>query len=124
MTIGVDRIDRKRVERLLKTSHFEPRLICTSREVSLFKRANNKTLCFALLFGAKEATSKALRHRLSGPSMFKSYEVFFRQKKPFCKFLASKNHVNNAIYSINMYATDVDGWAIVATSCSIDRYRK
>lgn len=103
MASGIDRVDRARIQRLTRSGHFNPGIVCTPAEVVLFKKSKNRTLCFALLFGAKEATSKALKHPVASPGMLKSYEVFFEKGKPFCRHLSKNRSVACKIFSINRF---------------------
>ena len=56
---GVDIINNKRINRLLKNTLFVKR-IYSSKEILLSKKSNSKTSYFAKRFAAKEAFSKSI----------------------------------------------------------------
>ncbi len=73
--VGVDLIETERAERFVRSHPDGVARFLTPQENLLLRRARRRGLAFAFLFAAKEAASKAVGQSLSGPGMFRDFQV-------------------------------------------------
>ena len=92
--IGVDIIENKRIEKLIKSSIFKNK-IYSSKELTQSKLIKNKVAYFSKRFAAKEAFSKALGTGFRMNLNFKDIEVFNdKMGKPY---FVTNNKITNII---------------------------
>ena len=103
MGIGVDIVDNKRFQKLIKKKIFLNRIF-TNNEIKFSKKTINKINYYAKRFAAKEALVKSLGTGFRNNLNFKDIEILNdKMGKPY--FLRSKkiNHIVNKKFKIKTY---------------------
>ena len=84
--IGVDIIENNRFKKLIKKKKFINR-ICSTKEINIFKKKNNKILYLSKRFSAKEAFVKALGSGFRNKLCFNDISILNDKRgKPYFLF--------------------------------------
>ena len=84
--IGVDIVENNRFKKLIKKKKFINR-VCSSKEINIFKRKNNKILYLSKRFSAKEAFVKALGSGFRNKLCFNDISILNDKRgKPYFLF--------------------------------------
>ena len=84
--IGVDIVENNRFKKLIKKKKFINR-ICSSKEINIFKKKNNKILYLSKRFSAKEAFVKALGSGFRNKLCFNDISILNDKRgKPYFLF--------------------------------------
>ena len=102
MNVGIDTVEIKRIEELLKKDAFLSRVF-SAEEQKEFALKNNKSEHIAAAFAAKEAFSKAIGTGIAGFALTEVSLLHFENGKPYLSF--SGNALS--IVKENNYAFDV-----------------
>lgn len=89
--VGVDLVEVKRVERLVRRHPDGVARFLTPAEAVLLKNSRKKALAFALIFAAKEAASKSVGVSLAGPGMLRDFRVLKRGRRLEVRWSRSKS---------------------------------
>ena len=101
--IGVDIIQNKRIQILIKNQKFIDRTF-TKKEVKFSKKILNKTNYFAKRFAAKEAFAKSIGTGLRNNLNFKDIEVLNDKiGKPYFSISKKMNSIINKRFKIKKY---------------------
>ncbi len=118
--IGVDIVENKRIQKLVKNKNFINRIF-TSKEINFSKKILNKTNYFAKRFAAKESFVKALGTGFRENINFKNIEINNDKKgKPF---YSKNNKIDQVIknrfkikkYDIFLSISDENNYSIAYT---------
>ena len=84
--IGVDIVENNRFKKLIKKKKFINR-ICSTKEINIFKKKNNKILYLSKRFSAKEAFVKALGSGFRNKLCFNDISILNDKRgKPYFLF--------------------------------------
>ena len=108
MYVGIDIIERKRIERLFSVNEDFLRRIYTEKEVEYCKQKKNKYQHFAARFASKEAMFKALGTGWVGNMKWTDIELLNDEMgRPYLnlygsvKEMAEKKHIDNISVSLS-----------------------
>lgn len=108
MNIGIDTVEIKRIEAMLKKEQFLSRVF-SEAEQKEFALKNNKPQHVAAAFAAKEAFSKALGTGLCGFSLTEVSLLHYENGKPYLSFSGNALSIvekNNLSFDVSVTHTD------------------
>ncbi len=115
MNVGIDSVEIKRIEELLKKDGFLTRVF-SAEEQKEFALKNNKPEHVAAAFAAKEAFSKAIGTGIVGFALTEVSLLHFENGKPYLSFSGkalSTVEKNNYNFDVSVTHTDSVATAIV-----------
>ena len=84
--VGIDLVEIARASRFVLLHHKKLETFLTPSEYRLFSKSKSKVECFALLFAAKEAASKALGITLTHPGLFRHFRISLGENRLKVRF--------------------------------------
>ena len=101
--IGVDIVENNRFKKLIKKKKFINR-ICSSKEITIFKKKNNKILYLSKRFSAKEAFVKALGSGFRNKLCFNDISILNDKRgKPYFSFNQKIKNILKNKYKLNKF---------------------
>ena len=101
--IGVDIVENNRFKKLTKKKKFINR-ICSSKEINIFKKKNNKILYLSKRFSAKEAFVKALGSGFRNKLCFNDISILNdKSGKPYFLFNQKIRNILKNKYKLNKF---------------------
>ena len=98
--IGVDIVENNRFKKLIKKKKFINR-ICSSKEINIFKKKNNKILYLSKRFSAKEAFVKALGSGFRNELCFNDISILNDKRgKPYFLFNQKIKNILKSRYKL------------------------
>ena len=101
--IGVDIVENNRFKKLIKKKKFINR-ICSSKEINIFKKKNNKILYLSKRFSAKEAFVKALGSGFRNKLCFNDISILNDKRgKPYFLFNQKIKNILKNKHKLNKF---------------------
>ena len=116
MQVGIDTVEIKRIEALIKSKERFVERVFSLKEQQEFSKRNNKPQHIAAAFSAKEAFSKALGTGISGFDLNEVSLLHKENGKPYLEFSGKAHEIvekNNLSFDVSITHTDKIATAIV-----------